>query len=122
RSAYIALLNENPSAIDRLITLVSASEWITQQIISFPILLDELLRPVIIYHVFELETLRYELDESMKWIEENDLEAQMEQLRQFRLANVLRLAASEITATEEIHYIPESLSVVAQVILEKVHD
>jgi [glutamine synthetase] adenylyltransferase / [glutamine synthetase]-adenylyl-L-tyrosine phosphorylase len=43
RSAYLALLNENPPALERLLTLVGHSALIARQIAEHPLLLDELL-------------------------------------------------------------------------------
>ena len=43
RSAYLALLNENPPALDRLLKLVTDSAWLARQIAEQPMLLDELL-------------------------------------------------------------------------------
>ena len=43
RSAYLALLNENPAALERLLKLVGDSSWLARQIAEQPLLLDELL-------------------------------------------------------------------------------
>ena len=43
RSAYLALLNENPAALERLLNLVARSAWLAKQIAEHPMLLDELL-------------------------------------------------------------------------------
>ncbi|HET20045.1 MAG TPA: bifunctional [glutamate--ammonia ligase]-adenylyl-L-tyrosine phosphorylase/[glutamate--ammonia-ligase] adenylyltransferase, partial [Chromatiales bacterium] len=43
RSVYLALLLENPPALDQLVRLVAASPWIAEQLTRHPILLDELL-------------------------------------------------------------------------------
>src|SRR5204863_370817 len=45
RSAYLALLNENPAALERLLSLVAQSAWLARQIAEQPMLLDELLDP-----------------------------------------------------------------------------
>jgi len=46
RSAYLALLVENPLALSQLVQLCSASAWIAEWISQHPLLLDELLNPV----------------------------------------------------------------------------
>ncbi len=45
RTAYLALLRENPQALEHLMRLCSASPWIAEQLARYPILLDELLTP-----------------------------------------------------------------------------
>ena len=43
RSAYLALLDEQPSALERLIDLVSRSAFLAERVAAHPLLLDELL-------------------------------------------------------------------------------
>ena len=43
RSAYIALLVENPGALTQLVKLSGASPWIAERLALHPVLLDELL-------------------------------------------------------------------------------
>src|SRR5690606_26990019 len=45
RTAYLELLLENPGAREQLIRLCRASEWVAQQIATYPLLLDELIDP-----------------------------------------------------------------------------
>lgn len=46
RTAYLALLRENPHTLEHLMRLCSASPWIAEQLARYPILLDELLTPI----------------------------------------------------------------------------
>ena len=59
RSAYFALLNENPAALDRLLNLVAQSAWLAKQIAEQPMLLDELLDA----RLFDVPPTRDELAE-----------------------------------------------------------
>ncbi|WP_428100073.1 bifunctional [glutamate--ammonia ligase]-adenylyl-L-tyrosine phosphorylase/[glutamate--ammonia-ligase] adenylyltransferase [Candidatus Rariloculus sp.] len=43
RSAYLSLLNENPTALERLLSLAARSALLIRQIAEYPLLLDELL-------------------------------------------------------------------------------
>jgi len=43
RSSYLALLKEQPSALDRLIDVCAISGFLSRQIADFPLLLDELI-------------------------------------------------------------------------------
>ena len=45
RSAYFALLNENPVALQRLVCLCATSEFLSRLVATHPLLLDELLDP-----------------------------------------------------------------------------
>src|SRR5439155_797092 len=45
RSSYLALLNEQPPALDRLIDVCAISGFLARQIAAFPLLLDELIDP-----------------------------------------------------------------------------
>ena len=46
RSAYFALLNENPAALQRFITLCGGSEFLASQVAVHPLLLDDLIERV----------------------------------------------------------------------------
>src|SRR5690606_1885026 len=84
RSAYLVLLSENPGALQRLIALCAASPWIAEQIARFPLLLDELLNEGRLYSPPNAPELAAELRERLTRIPEDDLEQQMEALRQDR--------------------------------------
>jgi glutamate-ammonia-ligase adenylyltransferase len=96
RSTYLALLVENPMALSQLVKLCAASPWIASWIASHPILLDELLDPASLYAPPDRDALRDELRSRLASIPADDLELQMEVLREYRHGNVLRVAASDI--------------------------
>jgi [glutamine synthetase] adenylyltransferase / [glutamine synthetase]-adenylyl-L-tyrosine phosphorylase len=43
RSSYLALLEEKPAALQRLVDIVASSAWLTERLVQHPLLLDELL-------------------------------------------------------------------------------
>jgi len=96
RSTYLALLVENPMALSQLVKLCAASPWIATWIAQHPILLDELLDPASLYALADREVLRDELRSRLASIPSDDLELQMEVLREFRHGSVLRVAAGDI--------------------------
>jgi [glutamine synthetase] adenylyltransferase / [glutamine synthetase]-adenylyl-L-tyrosine phosphorylase len=96
RSAYFALLTENPVALTQLVNLAAASPWIATWISQHPALLDELLDPRELYALPERALLEAELDDRLKALAPDDMEAQMEELREFRNAHLLRVAAAAI--------------------------
>jgi glutamate-ammonia-ligase adenylyltransferase len=120
RSAYFVLLMENPSALKQLVKLCAASPWVAEHLARTPILLDELLNTATLYTPAELDPLRDELRQQMLRIPEEDEEAQMEALRYFKRAHVLRVAASDIMGTRQLMKLSDYLTFIAEVILEHV--
>ena len=96
RTAYLVLLSENPQALEQLIKLCSASSWVAEFITRTPLLLDELLVPESLYRLPDQSELQEELHLRLLRIEADDLEQQMEQMRQFVRAHKLRAAACEV--------------------------
>jgi [glutamine synthetase] adenylyltransferase / [glutamine synthetase]-adenylyl-L-tyrosine phosphorylase len=96
RTTYFAMLAENRSALIQLVKLVAASAWIAQWIAKHPIVLDELLDPRSLYEPLTPAALAAELRARMSALAEDDLELQMEVLREFRHSHVLRVAAADI--------------------------
>jgi glutamate-ammonia-ligase adenylyltransferase len=96
RSTYLVLLIENPMALSQLVKLLSASPWIANWIAQHPILLDELLDPRSLYEPLTRERLVDELRSRLAHIPAEDVELQMEILREFRHGRVLRVAAAAL--------------------------
>lgn len=120
RTAYLVLLMENRQALGHLVRLCDASPWIARQLAAQPVLLDELLDASSLYSVPDKDGLRSELRQRLLRIAEDDLEAQMEALRYFRLAHVLRVAASEVSGTLPLMKVSDYLTYIAEVVLESV--
>ncbi len=120
RTAYLELLFENEGALKQLIHLCQASSWVTDYIAKYPILLDELIDPVRLNNPPELTSYFLELRESMLRIPEDDLEAQMERLRQFKQAQQLRIAAAEISGVLVVDKVSQHLSSLAEAIINEV--
>jgi [glutamine synthetase] adenylyltransferase / [glutamine synthetase]-adenylyl-L-tyrosine phosphorylase len=95
RTVYFSLMAENPQVLTQLVRLGGASPWIASWIAQHPILLDELLNPTL-YELPTSEALQDELRQRLAHIPEDDLELQMEVLREFRHGHVLRVAATDI--------------------------
>ncbi|GLS25771.1 bifunctional [glutamate--ammonia ligase]-adenylyl-L-tyrosine phosphorylase/[glutamate--ammonia-ligase] adenylyltransferase [Marinibactrum halimedae] len=122
RSTYAVLLLENPDALTLLVKLFRASAWIADQITRHPVLLEELLDPRNLYQGPDRARIRDELRQTMLRIELGDLEAQMETLRYFRMAQALRIAASEVSGALPLMKVSDSLTWLAEAILEHVLD
>jgi [glutamine synthetase] adenylyltransferase / [glutamine synthetase]-adenylyl-L-tyrosine phosphorylase len=122
RSAYLVLLEENPAALEQLVRLCAASPWIAEELALHPVLLDELIDPRTLYRLPDRGDIRDELREHMLRISADDLEAQMEALRYFKLAHDLRCAASEVTGALPLMKVSDYLSFQAEAILSHVLD
>jgi len=120
RTAYLELLFENEGALKQLIHLCQASSWVTDYIAKYPILLDELIDPKLLHNPPQLSSYALELRERMLRIPEEDLEAQMEALRQFKQSQQLRIAAAEIADVLPVAKISEHLTSLAEAILSEV--
>ncbi len=122
RTAYLVLLIENPKALKQLVVLCSASPWISKQLSKYPLLLDELLDARTLYHVPEKEALRDDLHQLVLRIPGDDLESHMEALRYFKLSHRLHVAAAEVTERLPLMRVSDYLTMIAEVILERVLD
>ncbi|WP_104204345.1 bifunctional [glutamate--ammonia ligase]-adenylyl-L-tyrosine phosphorylase/[glutamate--ammonia-ligase] adenylyltransferase [Billgrantia saliphila] len=120
RTAYLALLRENPEALSHLMGLCGASPWIAEQLARYPLLLDELLTPETLYTPADKARLADELRQALGRIPEEDEEAQLEALRVFKHAHVLRVAASDIAGTRHLMKVSDYLTYIAEVLLEAV--
>ncbi len=120
RSTYLVLLIENTPALQQLVTLCAASPWISQSLSRYPVLLDELLDTRALYAPSDHAQLGNELRQHLMRIPDDDLEALMEALRYFRLANGLRVAACEVTGVLPLMKVSDHLTWLAEVILGEV--
>ncbi|MDO6673231.1 bifunctional [glutamate--ammonia ligase]-adenylyl-L-tyrosine phosphorylase/[glutamate--ammonia-ligase] adenylyltransferase [Cobetia amphilecti] len=120
RTAYLALLRENPDALAQLMRLCAASPWIAEQLARYPVLLDELLHPHNLYSPADKTRLADELRTALSRIPEDDEEALLEALRVFRHAQVLHVAASDIAGARPLMKVSDYLTFIAEVVLEQV--
>jgi glutamate-ammonia-ligase adenylyltransferase len=120
RTTYLALLQENPPVLSQLVKLCAASPWIAQQIARFPILLDQLLDPRTLYAPLAAAELQVELERYFSGVDAADLEQQMDVLRQFRHAMVLRVAAADIAGVNPVTLVSDELTAIAEVVVQKV--
>ena len=120
RTAYMDLLLENPQVMEQLVRLGSESRWVVSQLVRYPVLLDELLDPRRLYAPLRRDELQQELKALLARLEPDDLEQQMERLRQFAAGNRLRTAAADITGSIELMVVSDYLTEIAEVVLQQV--
>jgi glutamate-ammonia-ligase adenylyltransferase len=122
RSAYLSLLIENPIALKQLLHLCAASPWVSRHIGQHPVILDELLHPIVDIRERGKSDLSEELVERLTQVEPGDEEGQLNALREFHQAQVLRIAAADVSGVLEVGDVHRSLTELAEVLLQQVFD
>jgi glutamate-ammonia-ligase adenylyltransferase len=114
RTAYLALLVENPLALSQLVRLAAESAWIAGELTRHPLLLDELLDPRRLYQPLRLDELRTELAAQLAAVDAEDDEQQMERLRLFARSNRLRVAAADLAGVIPLMVVSDYLTWIAE--------
>lgn len=120
RTTYLELLSEFPGALKHLISLCAASPMVASQLARYPILLDELLDPTTLYQPTAMNAYRDELRQYLLRVPEDDEEQQLEALRQFKQAQLLRVAAADIAGTLPVMKVSDHLTWLAEAIIDAV--
>ncbi len=118
RTTYLELLDEHRGALSQLVRLCIASPMICEQLGRFPILLDELIDPQHLYNPIQLDEYQLELRDFLARIPEDDMEQQMEGLRQFKQICMLRIAAADIAGALPVMKVSDHLTRLAEVIVD----
>ncbi|TKB47195.1 bifunctional [glutamate--ammonia ligase]-adenylyl-L-tyrosine phosphorylase/[glutamate--ammonia-ligase] adenylyltransferase [Thalassotalea mangrovi] len=120
RTAYLELLYENQGALQQLIRLCRDSEWISETLARFPILLDELIDPKLLMALPEPSGYQTLLQENLIRVPNDDLEEQMETLRQFKQSHQLKIAAADVSDVLPVMKVSDQLTGLAQGIIAEV--
>jgi [glutamine synthetase] adenylyltransferase / [glutamine synthetase]-adenylyl-L-tyrosine phosphorylase len=120
RTSYLVLFIENPKAIERLIVVAKASQWIMQQLVQHPVLLDELITAEGLGRVPENKELRELLRQQSLRLNIDDVEGHMDMLRYFRLAHQLHIIAAEASGKLPLMKVSDYLSFLADAVLSYV--
>ena len=119
RSAYLALLVEYPVALSQLIKLCSVSPWLADYLARYPLLLDELWDTRALYAPLDRADLEAELALGLQRAGD-DQEQQMIALRNFKQANVLRVAAADLAGAYPLMVVSDHLTEIAEVVVAEV--
>ena len=114
RSVYLVLLIENPLALSQLVKLIGASPWISAWIRQYPLLLDELLDPITAGAAHSAQSVIGELEPRLIHVELDDLEQQMDILREVCHGQNLRVAAADVSNLIDWIEVGRRLSMIAQ--------
>ncbi len=118
RTAYLALLAEQPAVRAQLLRLAAASPWIVRLLTRQPLLLDELWDARRLFALLEREALQADLHQRLAELPADDLEAQMETLRHFQQTQVLRTAAADVLGALALPEVSDRLSLIAEVVVQ----
>lgn len=120
RTAYLALLAENDNVLRHLAAIAAASPWLLQLVTRVPLLMDELIDPRLFQAAPDPAALAAELDAVLAGVDPADQEAEMDALRQFQQAAVLRIAAADLSGHADAPLVSQRLTALAEVVLNSV--
>ena len=122
RSAYIALLNENNAALERLVRLCGSSDFLASQVSAHPLLLDELLDQRIFLNAPTRDDLVEDLRHRMEGVNPDDNEQHFEALRNFQQAAVFRVAVADLSGTLPLMKVSDRLTEIGELVLAEAQE
>jgi len=118
RASYLALLKEQPAALDRLIEVCAISGFLSRQIADFPLLLDELIDAKAFDELPTRAAFTLELAARTERLSPDDPERQVEALRQFQKVAVFTVALADLTGRLPLMRVSDRLTDIAELIIE----
>ena len=118
RTAYLALLNENAPALERLVQVCGLGEYLARQVAAHPLLLDELLDARVFDALPDRAQFSVELAARLGHAGADE-ELRIDALRQFRRAATFRVALLDLTGRLPLMHVSDRLTDVAELILEQ---
>lgn len=91
RSAYLALLEEQPAARKRLVRLFGDSGFLAERVIAQPLLLDDVLDPRIDQLPLKRADITAEIARVLGTLDEREAEAELERINEFKASTAFRL-------------------------------
>ena len=121
RSVYLVLLVENETAIQNLVSLCSLSQWLTDMLVKTPVLLEQLIDGNSLFQPLTASELRAE---ALKITELNlgDDEAFMNNIREWKNAQVFKVAASDVVGHLPVMKVSDRLTWIAESVLQSACD
>ena len=117
RSTYLALLRENPEALQIFVRLAGQSRWVAEQLAEQPVFMEVLLDK----HAWDLLSGRNSLVDELgaALAAAADEEARVDELRAFKEKRVFRVAVAETRGLLPIMHVSDYLSWLAEAVLEQ---
>lgn len=122
RTSYLALLDEQPSALARLVDVLARSALLAERLVAYPLLLDELLDTRVSGPMPAPDEMRAECRQVLTL---EDPEAALRWLNEIRLALSFRMAMAALDgrqrAVDSTRQLAELAEVVVETALDMVH-
>jgi glutamate-ammonia-ligase adenylyltransferase len=118
RASYLALLKEQPAALDRLIEVCAISGFLSRQVADFPLLLDELIDAKALEELPTRQGFTLELAARTERLSPEDPERQVEALRQFQKVAVFSVALADLTGRLPLMRVSDRLTDIAELIVQ----
>ncbi|MFM8356018.1 MAG: bifunctional [glutamate--ammonia ligase]-adenylyl-L-tyrosine phosphorylase/[glutamate--ammonia-ligase] adenylyltransferase, partial [Gammaproteobacteria bacterium] len=123
RSAYLALLAENPAALERFLDLAGRSRWLAEALARRPAFFDALLErqpsdAQAASSVPARATLVADLEARISVAASDGEERVLETLREFREQHVFNVALGEVRGTLSLMHASDYLTFLAEAVLE----
>lgn len=116
RSAYLALLTEYPHTLERVIRMMSASDWAAKYLTRHPVLMDELLDDASLKAEPDWDEFARECRRQLEAFA-GDTERQMDVLREQHHAQLFRLLAKDLGGLLTVERLADHLSLLADVLI-----
>lgn len=121
RAAYLALLNEYPHALERLVNLASQSSWGADYLARHPILLDDFLDERTLDAEPDWLQFRVDLQQQLQK-HADDTERQMDLMRELHHSATFELLGKDLAGHLSVERLSDHLSALADSILDATID
>ena len=122
RSAYLALLDENPAALAHFLNLAARSRWLAEELARHPAFFDALLEAGHLAALPDRDTLAAELREQIALAERQGQERVLDALREYKEHHVFNVALAEVRGTLPLMNASDYLTFLAEAVLDEALD
>ncbi|MCZ6708833.1 MAG: bifunctional [glutamate--ammonia ligase]-adenylyl-L-tyrosine phosphorylase/[glutamate--ammonia-ligase] adenylyltransferase [Gammaproteobacteria bacterium] len=117
RSAYLALLRENPHTLSHFVELTHKSKWLADTLTRHPAFFDALLDKRQLSALPAKARLQTELRERLAEVAAADFEHKLDVLREYKAHHVFNVALAEVRGTVPLMNASDYLTYLAEVVL-----
>jgi len=122
RSAYLALLGENPATLAHFLNLAARSRWLAEELARHPAFFDALLDAGHLGQLPDRQTLAEELRKQINLAEPQGQERVLDALREYKEHHVFNVALAEVRGSLPLMHASDYLTFLAEAVLEEALD
>lgn len=119
RSSYLALMQERPQVLKRLVDVAAASDWAVRYVMRHPLLLDELIDPRVQEAEPDYAEWRRRIDGRLAACDD-DVERAMDAVRHFQHEETFRLLLADLAGVLSVERLSDHLSALADTVVAAV--